>query len=470
MNSDSVLTEKIRWQPVTNILDIMIYLLNIGRERDSLHALKQIVRQNRSGIPIGVCSVCSSNGLVIESAMEEAKRYHSLLLVEATANQVNQFGGYTGMSPSMFRSYVYDIAVRADFDTQKVMLGGDHLGPLTWKNESAKSAMEKAKKLVKEFAEAGFTKIHLDTSMKLGDDGDGGLNPEVIAQRTVELCETIENALEKTDAQRPVYVIGSEVPVPGGTQTDEGLKVTAGEDFTQTVELYRKSFLKRGLDQAWENVVAVVVQPGVEFGSNTVHNYCREEAKDLIHAIEAYPDIIFEGHSTDYQTQQSLLDLVEDHVAILKVGPALTFALREGLVALEQIEKELLPSVKDLSGFSAALENAMLVNPVNWANHYRGSDAEKRLDRKYSYSDRCRYYLSSAEVDSAVHKLFRNLNEVEIPMILISQYFPSLYWKIRDGQLKSNPRELAKGRVKETLDMYYSAVGRCIDAGFSCLR
>lgn len=424
-----------------------------------LHPLKKIVDQNRSGVPVGVCSVCSSNEFVIESAMEESRRYRSTLLIEATANQVNQSGGYTGMTPRAFRSYVLGIAERAGFPAEDIVFGGDHLGPLTWKSEKAEDAMEKAKALVALFAGAGFTKIHLDTSMRLGDDADGRLDPEIIAERGASLCEAAERSLDLSgNACRPVYVIGSEVPIPGGAQAEEGLTVTSAENFAETVGLFKDSFLKHGLERAWENVIAVVVQPGVEFGSHTVHDYNRVEAQNLIHAVGRYPNLVFEGHSTDYQKQSSLKQMVEDHIAILKVGPALTFAFREGLMALEQMERDLLSGQQDLSDFSSALENAMLKNPSNWKRYFRGSEIQQRLDRKYSYSDRCRYYFADAAVRGAVGRLFRNLDTVSLPMPVISQYFPSAYWKIRNGVMKGTPKDLARERIRETLDLYYSAV------------
>lgn len=425
-----------------------------------MHPLKEIIKKNKDGTPIGVCSVCSSNELVIESAMEEALKYGSPLLVESTANQVNQFGGYTGMTPLMFREYVYKIAVKTGFPSDKVILGGDHLGPLTWKDEDAQDAMAKAKDLVADFVHAGFTKIHLDTSMKLRDDSDGILSAEVIAERGADLCAVAEKAFQSMEKgrQRPVYVIGSEVPIPGGAQTNEGLKVTSVSDFAATVDLFKKSFLKRGLNKAWENVIAVVVQPGVEFGSNTVHDYNPNDSAELKRILKEYPTMVFEGHSTDYQKELSLRQMVEDGIAILKVGPALTFALREGLIALEFIEKDLLFGSNRLSNFSETLENVMLSDPDNWKNHYKGSDMQKRLARKYSYSDRCRYYLTDSKVKESMKRLINNLDSIGIPMPLISQYLPSQYWKIRNGQMRNEPIELVKGNIKDTLDHYYAAV------------
>ncbi|MFL1089387.1 class II D-tagatose-bisphosphate aldolase non-catalytic subunit, partial [Acinetobacter baumannii] len=92
------------------------------------------------------------------------------VLIEATSNQVNQFGGYTGMQPADFRDFVYNIARTVGFPAERIILGGDHLGPNCWQDEPAAVAMEKSIDLIKAYVAAGFSKIHLDASMSCADD------------------------------------------------------------------------------------------------------------------------------------------------------------------------------------------------------------------------------------------------------------------------------------------------------------
>ena len=308
--------------------------------------------------------------------MERAKKRGIPVLIEATANQVNQFGGYTGMKPANFYAYCIELAQKVGLSERSIILGGDHLGPLTWSKLGEEQAMANAQELVRQYVLAGFTKIHLDTSMRLASDpADKGLSDEVIAKRGATLCAAAEKAFQERarsvpNAQKPVYVIGSEVPIPGGAQeVEESISVTKPGDCKATISAFREAFEKNNLLQAWERVVAVVVQPGVEFGDRDVFEYNREAAKPLTAVLKEYPSLIFEGHSTDYQTPQKLREMVEDGIAILKVGPALTFALREGLLALEQIERVLFEG-KDiwLSGFASVLENAMLNTPPTGRN------------------------------------------------------------------------------------------------------
>lgn len=430
---------------------------------NAVHPMKDIVKKQKMGIPAGIYSACSANDLVLEAVMERAKEDNDVVLIEATANQVNQYGGYTGMLPAGFRNFVYKLAEKVGFPKDRIILGGDHLGPLTWKNEPAQSAMEKAKELIRQFVLAGFTKIHIDTSMHLGDDNASEkLDTKVIAERGAVLAEVAEQAFKELKAGdpgaiHPVYVVGSEVPIPGGSQDEEeGIQVTKVADFEETVQVFRDAFFKHNLQSAWDDVIAVVVQPGVEFGDESIHEYNREAAKDLCNALKKYPNLVFEGHSTDYQTKYAFREMVQDGIAILKVGPALTFALREAFFSLANIENALITenTGRTPSRFIEVLEEAMVKNPDNWKKHYHGDEYRLKLARKYSLSDRCRYYLPQPEVQQAINRLFENLRSVKIPLTLISQYMPVQYTRVREGKLDLDPVSLAKDRVVNCIDEY----------------
>lgn len=427
------------------------------------HPLISMMNRRKKGIKSGIPSYCTANELVIEAAMEKALALDDYVLIEATANQVNQFGGYTGMKPVDFKNFVFSIADNVGLDRSKVILGGDHLGPLTWSSESEEEAMPKAKELVKEFVLAGFTKIHLDTSMKLASDSlEEMLRTDTIADRGVQLCKVAEEAYlellkSEPEAVKPVYIVGSEVPIPGGVQEEEVIHVTDVSDFLDTVNIYNAKFKEFGLDDAWKRIIAVVVQPGVEFGDATVDIYDRNNAKELCQALKEYPNLVFEGHSTDYQSPKALKEMVEDGIAILKVGPALTFGLREALYALCDIEEELVQDEAAQSKFIEVLEEVMVEHPQNWKKYYHGDEHQLHLARKYSYSDRTRYYLGYPEVVKAIDILFKNLDDYEMPMNLLRQYMPVQYNIIRNGKLKSDARSLAKSGVTSFIDEYIYA-------------
>jgi D-tagatose-1,6-bisphosphate aldolase subunit GatZ/KbaZ len=388
--------------------------------------------------------------------MQQAQLDDTHLLLEATSNQVNQAGGYTGMTPVMFRHYVHGIAAELNFDYDRLILGGDHLGPNPWQHLNASTAMQHAEEMVRMYVEAGFTKIHLDASMACADDA--AIIPNaVMAKRAAALCGAAESARIHLDLPPMVYVIGTEVPTPGGaTHALSKLEVTTCEATERTLEVHREAFHGAGLDAAWERVVAVVVQPGVEFDHDSVIDYDAPKAKHLQDFLQAHPELVMEAHSSDYQEPQAYKELVRDGFAILKVGPALTFALRETLYALAAIERELI-TPSEQSHLVETLEEVMLAHPVDWQKYYHGSTEHQRLLRTYSYSDRIRYYWRFPQVEASLARLIQNLHKTGISETLLSQHCPRQYDAIRACKLKNDPKALVIASVRTVLEAYSKA-------------
>ena len=428
--------------------------------------LFNLVEKRKNGIFCGIPSFCSANKLVIEAILEQSKRFDDDVVIEATSNQVNQFGGYFHMTPLEFKDYVFHIADKIKFDKSHIILGGDHLGPQPWQHLTEEEAMKNSKELVRQTVLAGYLKIHLDTSMRVADDNHHQkLSDEIIARRGAELMVECEKAFQELlkknpNAIHPVFVIGSEVPIPGGSQDEEMLQITKPEDFERTLIAYKQQFKIYQIEELWKYIIAVVVQPGVEFGNNEYHKYNRLDAFSLCQKLKEYPDIVFEGHSTDFQSPESLKEMVEDGIAIIKVGPALTFAVRQAMFALSYIERELIDEDDQRSHYIEILEKEMIANPKDWDKYYKGSEKENFLSRKYSYSDRSRYYICNEAVENARRKLFENLRNIEIPMGLLMQYMPFQYIKVRDGKLSMDPRDLVKDSVVTIVEDYNFAVKR----------
>lgn len=414
---------------------------------------------NLAGKARGIYSVCCSHPLVLEAAIDQALADDSDLLVEATANQVNQFGGYTGMRPADFRDFVSGIARSRGLSTDRLILGGDHLGPVCWTTDPQDIAMAKAEELVREFASAGFAKIHLDCSMPLAGDMPV-LDDDIVAARAARLCAAAEDAAIKAFGSSGIaYVIGTEVPPPGGADEElDELEVTPVPRVEHTLAVHRDAFALAGLTEAWDRVVAVVVQPGVEFDHTAVIDYQPAKAVHLKSLAERSGNsIAFEAHSTDYQKPAAFTELVRDHFAILKVGPALTFALREALFSLSHIEDELVPADKR-SNLRAVAEERMVAEPKNWQRFYHGDEDGQRLLRRYSLSDRIRYYWPDPAIEDAAQRLFANLAKVGvIPLGLLSQYLPLHYHASREGRLTMDAKSLAKESVRIALAPYAAA-------------
>ncbi|KAB2732382.1 D-tagatose-bisphosphate aldolase, class II, non-catalytic subunit [Brucella intermedia] len=424
----------------------------------STKVLSALPARYASGVRGGITSICSAHPLVIEAALLEGVATGTDVLIEATCNQVNQDGGYTGMTPADFRRFVEEIAARVGFDTRRLILGGDHLGPNPWKHLPAEEALAKSDVMIDAFVRAGFTKIHLDTSM--GCAGEPVALPDAVtAERAARLAKVSETAAREAGYDLPVYIIGTEVPIPGGAMEEiEELELTRPDAAVETVAIHRKAFATLGLDDAFARAIGVVVQPGVEFGNENVVFYNSEKATALSGVLGEMPQFVFEAHSTDYQPVEALSDLVHDGFAILKVGPGLTFALREALYGLDQIAAFLdkLPEEETLRGKMEAL---LLAEPKNWEKYYHGDAEELRLQRHFSYSDRIRYYWPHPVATAAVDALLKRLEGRKIPETLISQYLGTLYPAVASGQVEATPHALMVEAVRNVVRTYGKAVG-----------
>ena len=422
-----------------------------------MKAMLDLVARHKSGSACGIYSVCSAHPLVLEAACVHARAHGlEMLLIEATCNQVNQYGGYTGMVPAAFRDFVLGIARDAGLPQERVLLGGDHLGPNPWTHLTAEEAMAKAEVLIDQYVAAGFRKIHADCSMSCADDPTP-LPEEVIAHRAARLIRVAEAAQARVGGEPCVYVVGTEVPVPGGAAEDlPELEVTTPRAAIATLEAHRRVFEEQGLADAWPRVIAVVVQPGVEFDHHKVIDYDRAKAAALSAALDDEPHVVFEAHSTDYQTPSALKALVQDHFAILKVGPGVTFALREALWALDAIEREWIDPAR-ASGFRRIAIQQMKAEPRNWAKYYHATGEALRFDLQYSLSDRIRYYWPDPEIAAAQQAMFVNLTDSPPPMALISQYLSQAHGALRDGGLPVTPANLVVAHVGATLETYRAA-------------
>jgi D-tagatose-1,6-bisphosphate aldolase subunit GatZ/KbaZ len=427
----------------------------------SVEVLDDLVRAHKRGGIQGIPSICSAHPTVLQAAIRRAVQTGTPLLIESTCNQVNQLGGYTGMTPTDFVSFVQRLANKNGLAVDQLILGGDHLGPSVWQDEPEDNAMDKSEQLVRAYIHAGYRKIHLDASMKLRDDETSRpLDVEISARRTARLVKVCEEAHANFPGMpAPRYIIGSEVPVPGGAQAhEEGVSVTTVEDARQTTEVTHDAFIHDGLESVWERVIALVVQPGVEFGDDFVLDYQPDKASALSRFIESEPHLLYEVHSTDYQTRDRLRELIRDHFAILKVGPALTFAYREAVFALSLMEKELIAE-GECSNLIACMEEVMQRDPRHWQKYYPGRPEEQAFKRKFSLSDRIRYYWTTPQAIGALEKLMTNLGSTPIPLNLLSQWLPVQNRKIRSGLLENSPMAIIQDRIDEILGDYHYACG-----------
>ncbi len=405
--------------------------------------LPDIIARNRAGQAVGLPAWCTAHPQTLSAILHCYAADDAPILIEATCNQVNQSGGYTGMTPAGFVTFVHTLARAEGVDPARIILGGDHLGPNPWRSEPAAQAMARARDMVAAYVAAGFTKIHLDASMPCG--GETLTEPEMAA-RAADLCAVAE-------AQgRPVhYVIGTEVPVPGGeTAVTHAMAVTTAEAAHRTLALHRAAFAARGLDGAFARVIGLVVQPGVDFNNTAVIPYDPAPATALVSVAPTLNGPVFEAHSTDYQHTAALQALVRDHFAILKVGPELTFAFRQAVMALERLEGLAgLPP----SGVTPALLSAMRARPADWRAHVDAGPQEE-TNMLYGLSDRVRYYWPDAAVQAALRRLFQSLRNSTPPPGLIAQISGGLV-----DTARPLPEAIIRRMVGAVVQKYRTATG-----------
>ncbi len=412
-----------------------------------------------AGKSSGTLSVCSSHSIVLQTAMTLAAQENRPFLVEATPGQVNQFGGYSDMTPAVFAAYIRRLAKTAGLPEAHIVIGADHLGPHLWKHEPAAVAMAKSAELARQCVVAGFKKIHLDTDIACADDPPGKLNPETAARRAARLCLTAEITAADSafcDDDLPVYVIGNEVPSPGGSLEDTPVSITDSDTLRSSLQLFERIFHEMDVSAAWQRVIAVVVQPGVDFGNQHITPYRRQYATALSKAFRDLPDgMRFEIHSTDFQPSGALRRMVEDHFNLLKAGPRLTFAFRKAMLALEHIEAEI-PDIEHRSHLRQIMTKLMHQSPCHWQSHYRGSPETIRFLQYFSYKDRIRYYWNHPEAITAVERLYHNLSR-PVPEALLRQYLPDRYLEIADSAGSFDPLAIVRHYIQEALRAYLDA-------------
>ena len=283
--------------------------------------------------------------------------------------------------------------------------------------------------------------------------GDPNPLPDaVVAQRAARLCAVAERAWQDSGGEAPVYVVGTEVPVPGGAAEElDTLAVTTPDSVRATLHSHQRAFAALQLEAVWPRVIALVVQPGVEFDHHKVVDYQPAAARSLSQAILEHPGLVFEAHSTDYQTPAALRALVQDHFAILKVGPGVSFALREVYWALADIAREWRGPAAP--AFRETVLQAMRQEPRYWKSYYT-DPVRQTLDLQYSLSDRIRYYWTNPVVQMACTALLDSLGQGPLPLTLLSQYLPQQFAAVRAGELANEPAALLRNGVAQVLRHY----------------
>lgn len=344
-------------------------------------------------------SFCTANFNVIKILIIFAKYYNLPILLESTSNQVNQFGGYTGLTPRQFYKKIDKLKKKIKIKNKQVMIGADHLGPLPWKKLNSKIALKNAKTLIKKCISLKYDKIHIDSTIVCKDDKN--LNLNLIRSRSAKIFNTVP----KKDIKNIFFVFGSEVPFAGGGNTNK-IKPSVLNNIKVDYFLYN-SILKN-LNSNKKNKFSLVVEPGMAFSNSKISLPKLKKFKKNL-SFSKKNNFSYEAHSTDYQRLVTLKKLVKNNFRFLKVGPELTFDFYQAIKKMEKIEDT---NCNQKSNISYELMKAMSKDNKYWKDYYKGTKKKIEFLKLNSYLDRMRYYWDSKNVKKSMIKLFKNIDTI----------------------------------------------------------
>ena len=350
---------------------------------------------------ISLPSFCTSNDDVILSIINFCKKNNLPVLIESTSNQVNQFGGYSKLKPSNFKKKVEKLAKKISFPKKNIIFGGDHLGPLPWKNLDYKIAMDRGEKLVSLYFKSKFKKLHIDTTMKLKNDKV--FNKQIIKARS----EKILSNLNHKYSNKLIFILGSEVPPAGGERIIRNFNKKKIFEIKSEILLYKKIFQNLNL----KNKLYLVVDTGMSFNDTKVFK-SKTNILNYLKKISDLMNVKYEAHSTDYQNLKELKKLAKCNFKFLKVGPELTFNYTKAILKMGKIEKRYF---KNHSDIKKVILKVLKQNKKHWIDYYNLCSMDRVLTGRF---DRLRYYWNELNLKKAKNKLLKNIDSLEKKIIL----------------------------------------------------
>ncbi|MFL2882670.1 MAG: class II D-tagatose-bisphosphate aldolase non-catalytic subunit [Pelagibacteraceae bacterium] len=401
---------------------------------------------NKNILKKNLPSFCTSNFDVLKIIMLFSKFNNLPILIESTSNQVNQNGGYTGLTPSKFAKKVYSLSSSLKLNKKKILLGGDHLGPLPWKNLSKKKALANAKILVKNCLKAKYKKIHIDTAIICKDE------KKITRADIISRCKLILNNIKDKELKNTFLVVGTEVPFAGGGQNSK-IVPTKISSIKEEYDQYKILFDNRKLIK--NKKFSMVIEPGIEFFHNKVKRTNLKDFKKKLN-FSKKNKFSYEAHSSDYQKEKDLRKLVKNNFQFLKVGPELTYFFSKSIFAMENIEKKLF---KRVSNLKYKFDKVMKNNKKYWKLYYRGKPAKIEYLKFNSYLDRIRYYWNFSEINKSKLILESNINKIENNIFLRVFKLNKKQILIKKKLNLKNFDMIVYIFLSKTLEKYYRACG-----------
>jgi D-tagatose-1,6-bisphosphate aldolase subunit GatZ/KbaZ len=257
-----------------------------------------------------------------------------------------------------------------------------------------------------------------------------------------------------------MFVIGTEVPPPGGARADEhgDIAATTPASAAATMAAHIAAFQAAGLADVVAQIGGLVVQPGVEFSPMQVHDLPMQRDPRLLTALADYPGICLEAHSTDYQHPAVFPRLAQLGFAFQKVGPALTFAYREAIYALDSLRQQ--AGWATTEPLFTTMERLMLADPGYWTGHYHAASGDLRVQRHFGLADRIRYYWPLPEAAAAVSAVLHDLENRALPTPLLWQGFTPAVIAQAQTIAAPLPQALIQASIQAALMPYFLEAAR----------
>ena len=391
-------------------------------------------------------SFCTANMDVLKSIMFFCNLNKLPCLIECTSNQVNQNGGYTNKNPKKFIKEILSLRKKIKLNKNQLFIGGDHLGPLPWKNEIKKVAIKNSIKLIESFLNEKFCKIHIDTSIRCKDDVI--FNNDIIFKRAQEI---LENSKIRNKIKNKFLIIGSEVPLSGSGDSKK-IVLTSIKQINLECMKFRQVLKKLKFKK--NRKFGLVVEPGMKY----MHTFLKKPDLKKFYdkkICSKKNNFVFEAHSTDYQSLGILKKLVNNNFKFLKVGPELTYNYSKSLFFMENLEKKLFKKKKSL--IKKNIIYSMNKNDKYWSDYYNSKNKNLFLGSKL---DRMRYYLNTKNVNRSIEILKKNINSISFEKIftLLSEKQKKEFLHFDKNQL-TNFDNIKMIFISKSLIRYYTACG-----------
>jgi len=370
-----------------------------------------------TGVSRTLLAVCPNSLSVIKAAFRAAKRNNSPIMFAATLNQIDNDGGYTGITQFEFINMLRIEAENLNYKGPYIA-AVDHGGPWLkdiqvkekWDLDKAMSAVKKS---FEDSISAGYDLIHVDPTVDIHIAKGNSIDIKVVAARTVELINHCETYRKKINKPSISYEVGTE-EVHGGLANE-----TVFDSFIRELRLGLKQV---NLEDIWPTFI--VGKVGTDLHTTTFDKKMASKLTEKVRPLGSY----IKGHYTDWVENPKDYPLCG--IGAANVGPEFTISEYNGLIELEDIEKIFYKQgkVAKLSNIKNTLWR-LVYQSNRWQKWLSESEQNQTFDelidsrKEWLIQTGCRYIWQHSEAIAARSLLFNNLirNGIDVDEILLGR-------------------------------------------------